>query len=246
VCALSFSTLSWRLSPLNTSIASSSPASSPPGGLRRARFQNPARKRFPGVIVAGGRHYRRVDDDEAAARPSILGHKLVRRTMTDYSAHRRRQGDIARLKGEKETFEQSNAPMTRRENWPPELRQGLDRQMRELRTETRTRSKNSQNGKQAAKTIPHPHPTRAGVRGAPTIRPRLNGPSDSRRRQCRADVLREELQPGVERQCEPQHQAAGHLRLGFLQSRSRKTSSASCQAGTTISRNRRIAQSSVS
>jgi type I restriction enzyme R subunit len=68
---------------------------------------------FPGVIdgwvdaIADA-----VEDDEAAG-PAFdpFGHKLVRRTMTDYLKRiAAAKTDIARLKGEKEAFEQSNAP----------------------------------------------------------------------------------------------------------------------------------------
>jgi len=68
---------------------------------------------FPGVIdgwvdaIADA-----VEDDEAAG-PVLdpFAHKLVRRTMTDYLERiAAAKADIARLKGEKEAFEQSNAP----------------------------------------------------------------------------------------------------------------------------------------
>jgi type I restriction enzyme M protein len=53
-----------------------------------------------------------VEDDEAAG-PAFdpFAHKLVRHTMADYlNKIAAARDDIARLKGEKETFEQSNAP----------------------------------------------------------------------------------------------------------------------------------------
>ncbi|MGH7967064.1 MAG: N-6 DNA methylase, partial [Candidatus Binatia bacterium] len=68
---------------------------------------------FPGVIdgwvdaIADA-----VEDDEAAG-PAFdpFGHKLVRHTMADYLERiAAAKADIVRLKGEKEAFEQSNAP----------------------------------------------------------------------------------------------------------------------------------------
>ncbi len=97
---------------------------------------------FPGVIdgwvdaIADA-----VADDEAAC-PAFdpFGHKLVRRTMADYLARiAAAKADIARLKGEKETFEQSNAPDDLEEeelatwNYAKEL----ERQAKELKAEHR-------------------------------------------------------------------------------------------------------------
>ena len=68
---------------------------------------------FPGVIdgwvdaIADA-----VDDDEAAG-PTFdpFAHKLVRRVMSDYLEQiAAAKTDVARLKGEKEAFEQSNEP----------------------------------------------------------------------------------------------------------------------------------------
>ena len=82
-----------------------------------------------------------VEDDEAAG-PAFdpFGHKLVRRTMTDYLERiAAAKADIARLKGEKEAFEQSNAPDDADEeelaNW--NYAKDLDRQMRELKAENK-------------------------------------------------------------------------------------------------------------
>lgn len=51
------------------------------------------------------------DDDNAGPDFDPFGHKLVRRTMTDYLGHiATARADVARLKGEKEAFEQSNVP----------------------------------------------------------------------------------------------------------------------------------------
>src|SRR5947208_9077963 len=80
-----------------------------------------------------------VEDDEAAG-PAFdpFGHKLVRRTMTDYLERiAAAKADIARLKGEKEAFERSNAPDDADEdelaNW--NYARDLERQMRELKAE---------------------------------------------------------------------------------------------------------------
>lgn len=97
---------------------------------------------FPGVIdgwvdaIADA-----VEDDEAAgAAFDPFGHKLVRRVMTDYleqiSAAR---ADIARLKGEKEALEQSNAPddLDEEELAAWNYAKDLDRQAKELKSENR-------------------------------------------------------------------------------------------------------------
>ena len=95
---------------------------------------------FPGVIdgwvdaIADA-----VDDDEVAG-PAFdpFAHKLVRHTMADYlNKIATAKADIARLKGEKEAFEQSNAPddadEEELENW--NYARDLERQMRELKAE---------------------------------------------------------------------------------------------------------------
>jgi type I restriction enzyme M protein len=95
---------------------------------------------FPGVIdgwidaIADA-----VEDDEAAG-PAFdpFGHKLVRRTMTDYLDQiAAAKADIIRIKGEKEAYEQSNAPEGADEeelaNW--NYAKDLDRQTRELKAE---------------------------------------------------------------------------------------------------------------
>jgi type I restriction enzyme M protein len=97
---------------------------------------------FPGVIdgwidaIADA-----VEDDEAAG-PAFdpFGHKLVRRTMTDYLDQiAAAKADIIRIKGEKEAFEQSNAPDDADEDelagW--NYAKDLDRQVRELKAEHR-------------------------------------------------------------------------------------------------------------
>jgi type I restriction enzyme M protein len=95
---------------------------------------------FPGVIdgwvdaIADA-----VEDDEAAG-PVLdpFTHKFVRRTMTDYLERiAAAKSDIARLKGEKDAFEQSNPPDDLDEegleswNYPKDI----DRQIRELKAE---------------------------------------------------------------------------------------------------------------
>lgn len=82
-----------------------------------------------------------VEDDEAAG-PAFdpFAHKLIRHTMADYlNKIAAAKADIARLKGEKEAFEQSNAPDDADEeelaNW--NYARDLDRQMRELKAEHR-------------------------------------------------------------------------------------------------------------
>jgi type I restriction enzyme M protein len=97
---------------------------------------------FPGVIdgwvdaIADA-----VEDDEAAG-PAFdpFAHKLVRHTMADYlNKIAAAKADIARLKGEKEAFEQSNAPDEADEeelaNW--NYARELERQARELKAEHR-------------------------------------------------------------------------------------------------------------
>jgi type I restriction enzyme M protein len=93
---------------------------------------------FPGVIdgwvdaIADA-----VEDDEAAG-PAFdpFAHKLVRHTMADYlNKIAAAKADIARLKGEKEAFEQSNTPDDADEeelaNW--NYARELERQARELK-----------------------------------------------------------------------------------------------------------------
>jgi type I restriction enzyme M protein len=97
---------------------------------------------FPGVIdgwvdaIADA-----VEDDEAAG-PAFdpFAHKLVRHTMADYlNKIAAAKADIARLRGEKEAFEQSNTPDDAEEeelaNW--NYARDLERQARELKAEHR-------------------------------------------------------------------------------------------------------------
>jgi type I restriction enzyme M protein len=82
-----------------------------------------------------------VEDDETAG-PVLdpFGHKLVRRTMADYLEQiAEARADIARLKGQKEAFEQSTPPDDADDeelaNW--NYAKDLDRQMKELTTDNR-------------------------------------------------------------------------------------------------------------
>jgi type I restriction enzyme M protein len=78
------------------------------------------------------------DDDNARQDFDPFGHKLVRRTMTDYLERiAAAKADIARLKGEKEAFEQSHAPddLDEEELAAWNYAKDLDRQMRELKAE---------------------------------------------------------------------------------------------------------------
>ena len=97
---------------------------------------------FPGVVdgwvdaIADA-----VEDDEAAG-PAFdpFGHKLVRHTMADYLERiATAKADIARLKGEKDAFEQSNAPddLDEEELAAWNHAKDLDRQSRELKAEHR-------------------------------------------------------------------------------------------------------------
>jgi type I restriction enzyme M protein len=95
---------------------------------------------FPGVIdgwvdaIADAAE----DDDNSGPAFDPFAHKLVRRTMTDYLERiATAKADIARLKGEKEAFEQSNAPddLDEEEAAAWNYAKDLDRQMRELKAE---------------------------------------------------------------------------------------------------------------
>jgi type I restriction enzyme M protein len=97
---------------------------------------------FPGVIdgwidaIADA-----VEDDEAAG-PAFdpFGHKLVRRTMADYLEQiAEARAGMTRFKGEKEAFEQGNAPDDADEEelatW--NYARDIERQMRELKADNR-------------------------------------------------------------------------------------------------------------
>jgi type I restriction enzyme M protein len=80
-----------------------------------------------------------VDDDDSAGPPfDPFAHKLVRCTMADYLERIASiRTDISRYKGEKEAFEQSNAPedMDEEELTTWNYARDLDRQARELKAE---------------------------------------------------------------------------------------------------------------
>ena len=116
---------------------------------------------FPGVIdgwvdaIADA-----VEDDEAAG-PTFdpFAHKLVRRVMSDYLEQiAAAKTEVARLKGEKEAFEQSNEPDDADEeelkNW--NYAKDLERQIRELKAENRDALKELAKAEKAAARKPSP------------------------------------------------------------------------------------------
>jgi type I restriction enzyme M protein len=97
---------------------------------------------FPGVIDGWVDAIADAVDDEEAAGPTFdpFAHKLVRRVMSDYLDQiAAAKVEVARLKGEKEAFEQSNEPDGADEeelkNW--NYAKDLERQIRELKSENR-------------------------------------------------------------------------------------------------------------
>ncbi len=124
---------------------------------------------FPGVIdgwvdaIADA-----VEDDEAAG-PTFdpFAHKLVRRVMSDYLDQiATAKTDVARLKGEKEAFEQSNEPDDADEeelkNW--NYAKDLERQIRELKAENRDALKEITKLEKATAKTPSPPGRGSGVR----------------------------------------------------------------------------------
>ncbi len=97
------------------------------------------------------------DDDNAGPAFDPFGHKLVRRTMTDYLERiATAKADIARLKGEKEAFEQSNAPddLDEEELAAWNYAKDLERQIRELKADNKDALKElAKLEKQAAKSV---------------------------------------------------------------------------------------------
>ena len=120
-----------------------------------------------------------MEDDEAAG-PVLdpFAHKLVRRTMTDYLERiAAAKADIARLKGEKEAFEQSNAPddldEEELENW--NYPKDIERQMRELKAEHKDALKAlAKLEKAAAKTRATTEEKRAAAEARATAQPILD------------------------------------------------------------------------
>jgi type I restriction enzyme M protein len=97
---------------------------------------------FPGVIEGWVDAIADAVEDDEAAGPTFdpFSHKLVRRTMTDYLEHiTAAKADIARLKGEKEAFEQSNAPddLDEEELAAWNYAKELDRQIRAIEVENK-------------------------------------------------------------------------------------------------------------
>ena len=97
------------------------------------------------------------DDDNAGPAFDPFGHKLVRRTMTDYLERiAAAKADIGRLKGEKEAVEQSNAPddLDEEERAAWNYAKDLDRQIRELKPENKDALKElAKLEKQAARSV---------------------------------------------------------------------------------------------
>jgi type I restriction enzyme M protein len=97
------------------------------------------------------------DDDNAGPSFDPFGHKLVRRTMADYLERiAQAKIDIARLKGEKEAFEQSNPPddadEDELENW--NYAKDLERQARELRAALRPAGRRGRISQPNARAVP--------------------------------------------------------------------------------------------
>ncbi len=120
-----------------------------------------------------------VEDDEAAG-PTFdpFGHKLVRRTMADYLEQiAEARADVARLKGEKEAFEQSNPPDGADEeelaSWS--YAKDLERQIRELKADHRNELKELAKGyKAAAKARATDADRRAAAEARKEIQPVLD------------------------------------------------------------------------
>lgn len=112
---------------------------------------------FPGVIDGWIDAITDAVEDDEAAGPAFdpFGHKLVRRTMADYLERiATAKADIARLKGEKEAFEQSNTPddLDEEELADWNHAKDLEKQAKELKAEHREALKElSRLAKSAAK-----------------------------------------------------------------------------------------------
>jgi type I restriction enzyme M protein len=97
---------------------------------------------FPGVIDGWVDAIADAVEDDDSAGPTFdpFGHKLVRRIMADYlESIAATRGDIARLKGEKEAFEQSNTPddFDEEELAAWNYAKDVARQVREFKTENK-------------------------------------------------------------------------------------------------------------
>jgi type I restriction enzyme M protein len=97
---------------------------------------------FPGVVDGWVDAIADALEDDETVSPAFdpFGHKLVRRTMTDYLERiAATKAEIARLKGEKEAFEQSNAPddLDEEELAAWNYAKELDRERRELKAENK-------------------------------------------------------------------------------------------------------------
>ena len=136
---------------------------------------------FPGVIDGWVDAIADAVEDDDAAGPAFdpFGHKLVRRTMADYLDRiAAAKTDIARLKGEKEAFEQSNAPEDADEeelaNW--NYAKDLDRQARELKAEHKEALKELKKLEKAATKTPSTSGRGAGARGNALAKARASLP----------------------------------------------------------------------
>jgi type I restriction enzyme M protein len=110
---------------------------------------------FPGVIDGWVDAISDAVADDEAAGPTFdpFAHKLVRRVMSDYLEQiAAAKTEVARLKGEKEAFEQSNEPDGADEeelkNW--NYPRDLERQIRELKAENRDALKELAKAEKAA------------------------------------------------------------------------------------------------
>ncbi len=105
-------------------------------------FKTLLENRFPGVIDGWVDAVADAVDDDDNAGPAFdpFGHKLVRRIMADYLERiAAARADIARLKGEKEAFEQSNVPddLDEEELAAWNYAKDLERQIKELKADNR-------------------------------------------------------------------------------------------------------------
>jgi type I restriction enzyme M protein len=108
------------------------------------------------------------DDDNAGPAFDPFGHKLVHRTMADYLERiARAKADIARLKGEKEAFEQSNPPddadEEEVENW--NYAKDLERQARELRAALRPAARRGRASQVTARSAQSVRSVESGAEG---------------------------------------------------------------------------------
>lgn len=123
---------------------------------------------FPGVIEGWVDAIADAVEDDDNAGPSFdpFGHKLVRRTMADYLERiAQAKADIARFKGEKEAFEQSNPPddadEDELENW--NYAKDLERQAREFRAALRPAGRRGRATRSNARSAPSARSVESGA-----------------------------------------------------------------------------------